>query len=55
MAYILCATQYRSPDATVQLIRYAIEIADILFFIAHGISNNRFKRLDLTQARKVLG
>ncbi|AOM42545.1 NAD-dependent epimerase/dehydratase family protein [Xenorhabdus hominickii] len=44
-----------SPEDAVQLITCAIEAEGITFFIAHGISNNRFKRLDLTQTRKVLG
>ncbi|OTA17064.1 UDP-glucose 4-epimerase [Xenorhabdus vietnamensis] len=44
-----------SPEDAVHLITCAIEVEDITFFIAHGISNNRFKRLDLTQTRKVLG
>ncbi|OTA21923.1 paratose synthase [Xenorhabdus beddingii] len=44
-----------SPEDAVQLITCAIEAENITFFIAHGISNNRFKRLDLTQTRKMLG
>ncbi|WP_446469766.1 NAD-dependent epimerase/dehydratase family protein [Xenorhabdus stockiae] len=44
-----------SPDDAVQLITCAIEAEEITFFIAHGISDNRFKRLDLTETRKVLG
>nr|WP_309145417.1 NAD-dependent epimerase/dehydratase family protein [Xenorhabdus yunnanensis] len=44
-----------SPEDAVRLITYAIEVEGITFFIAHGMSNNRFKRLDLTQTRKVLG
>ncbi|WP_340618409.1 NAD-dependent epimerase/dehydratase family protein [Xenorhabdus entomophaga] len=44
-----------SPEDAIQLINCAIEAEDITFFIAHGISNNRFKRFDLTQTRKILG
>ncbi|PHM33404.1 NAD-dependent epimerase/dehydratase family protein [Xenorhabdus innexi] len=44
-----------SPDDAVQLLTCAIETEEITFFIAHGISDNRFKRLDLTETRKVLG
>ncbi|MBD2797536.1 NAD(P)-dependent oxidoreductase [Xenorhabdus sp. 18] len=44
-----------SPEDAVQLITCAIEAEGITFFIAHGISNNRFKRLDLTQTHKMLG
>ncbi len=31
------------------------ELNDEPFVIAHGISNNRFKRLDITETKKVLG
>lgn len=44
-----------SPGDAVKLITCAIEAEAIAFFIAHGISDNRFKRLDLTQTRQVLG
>ncbi|MDX7986664.1 NAD(P)-dependent oxidoreductase [Xenorhabdus sp. 12] len=44
-----------SYEDAVHLITCAIEAEGITFFIAHGISNNRFKRFDLTQTRKVLG
>ena len=44
-----------SHDDAVHLIDRAIQ-ADIEgSFVAQGISNNRFKRLDLTETRKVLG
>ena len=44
-----------SHEDAVHLIDRAIN-ADIQgSFIAHGISNNRFKRLDLTETRKFLG
>jgi hypothetical protein len=32
-----------------------LETPDITFAMAHAISNNRFKRLDLTETRQVLG
>lgn len=44
-----------SPRDAVHLLECAIEAQNIQFFIAHGISNNRFKRLDLTATKKVLG
>ena len=44
-----------SPRDLVQLINCAIEAPDIRFFIAHGVSNNRVKRLDLAETRHVLG
>ncbi len=43
-----------SPKDIVQLIVRAIESRDISFFIAHGISNNRVKRLDLAETQRVL-
>ena len=44
-----------SHEDAVHLIDCAIQ-ADIQgTFVAHGISDNRFKRLDLTETRKVLG
>ena len=44
-----------SHDDAVHLIDRAIQ-ADIEgSFVAQGISNNRFKRLDLTETRKILG
>ena len=44
-----------SHEDAVHLIDRAIN-ADIQgSFIAHGISNNRFKRLDLTETREILG
>ena len=38
-----------------QLLVQCIETPDIGFAIAHGLSENRFKRLDLTSTRQVLG
>ena len=32
-----------------------VELSDDPFVIAHGISNNRFKRLDLTETKRILG
>ncbi len=37
------------------LIARCIETPDIQFAIVHGISDNRFKRLDLTDTREILG
>ena len=44
-----------SPKDVVQLIVRSIEAEGIDFFIAHGVSNNRIKRLDLSETRRVLG
>ncbi len=44
-----------SPKDTVDLISRSIETDGIDFFVAHGVSNNRAKRLDLTETRRVLG
>jgi len=38
-----------------QLLVRCIEAPAVLFAIVHAISNNRFKRLDLTSTRKLLG
>lgn len=44
-----------SPEDAVKLITCAIEAENITFFIGYGISNNRFKRFDLSPTREVLG
>lgn len=38
-----------------QLIARCIDAPDVLFAIVHGVSDNRFKRMDLTSARAVVG
>jgi nucleoside-diphosphate-sugar epimerase len=38
-----------------QLLVRCIEIPDVQFAIVHGISNNRFKRLDISSTRDLLG
>lgn len=38
-----------------QLLVRCIEAAEVPFAIIHAISNNRFKRLDLTSTREILG
>src|SRR5262249_727640 len=38
-----------------QLLVRCIEVSDISFAIVHGVSENRFKRLDLTSTRALLG
>lgn len=37
-----------------QLLRASIEVPNVQFALVHGISNNRFKRLDLTATRQIL-
>jgi len=44
-----------SPKDAVNLINSAIEAKNITFFIGYGISDNRFKRFDLSRTREVLG
>lgn len=44
-----------SPKDAVSLITRAIEAENITFFIGYGISDNRFKRFDLSRTREVLG
>lgn len=44
-----------SPRDAAHLIQRAVETTGIDFFVAHGISDNRFKRMDLAETRRVLG
>lgn len=46
---------YLSADDFNHLLLRCIETPDITFAIAHAISNNRFKRLDLTETRALFG
>jgi nucleoside-diphosphate-sugar epimerase len=46
---------YLHPDDFNHLLVRCLETPNITFLIVPGISNNRFKRLDLTEARQVLG
>jgi nucleoside-diphosphate-sugar epimerase len=43
------------PDDFNHLLVRCLETPDIHFAIVHGISDNRYKRLDLTETRRVLG
>ncbi|KTC35705.1 MAG: NAD-dependent epimerase/dehydratase family protein [Pseudomonas sp.] len=44
-----------SPRDAVQLLQRAVQTPGVQHFIGHGISNNRFKRLDLSETTRVLG
>ncbi len=44
-----------SPRDAVQLLQRAVETQGVKHLVAHGISNNRFKRLDLSETTRVLG
>jgi nucleoside-diphosphate-sugar epimerase len=46
---------YLHPDDLNHLLIQCLETPDISFAIVNAISNNRFKRLDLTETRQVLG
>jgi len=46
---------YVSARDLQQLLVRCIEAPDIPFAIAHGLSDNRFTRLDLTSTRELLG
>jgi nucleoside-diphosphate-sugar epimerase len=48
-------TAFLSPNDFNQLLIRCIETPDITFAIAHAISDNRFKRLDLTETIQTLG
>ena len=43
------------PDDLNQLLVRCLETPDIKFAIAHAISNNRYKRLDLSDTREIFG
>jgi len=38
-----------------QLINLCIEVENVQFAVLHGLSDNRFKRLDITDARELVG
>jgi len=44
-----------SPRDAVHLLQRSVEAEGVKHLIAHGISNNRFKRLDLSETTRVLG
>ncbi|AZF01539.1 UDP-glucose 4-epimerase [Pseudomonas orientalis] len=44
-----------SPRDAVQLLQRSVEAEGVKHLVAHGISNNRFKRLDLSETTRVLG
>lgn len=44
-----------SPNDAMQLLEKSLESESIQFFIGFGISNNSFKRFDLTETTRVLG
>ncbi|HSK89305.1 MAG TPA: NAD(P)-dependent oxidoreductase [Anaerolineales bacterium] len=46
---------FLSPDDFNDLLIKCLETPQITFAIAHAISNNKFKRLDLTETRDLLG
>ena len=46
---------YISEQDLNQLLVLCIEAPDVTFAVAHGISNNRFKRMDLTSTRRLFG
>jgi uronate dehydrogenase len=46
---------YLNPDDFNNLLVKCLETPDITFVIAHAISDNRYRRLDLTEAKELLG
>ena len=38
-----------------QLLNRCIDVENVKFAILHGLSNNRFKRLDISDARELVG
>lgn len=49
------ADAFLSPDDFNELLIGCLETPDITFAIGHAISDNRFKRLDLTETRALFG
>ena len=49
------AGAFLDPDDFNQLLVRCIETPDIPYFIAHAISNNRYKRLDLSETKEKVG
>lgn len=48
-------SMWLSPRDAVHLLQRAVEAEGVDFLIAHGVSNNRFKRLDISETSRVLG
>lgn len=46
---------YLHPDDFNQLLIQCLERTEVTFAIAHAISDNRYKRIDLTETRQALG
>jgi nucleoside-diphosphate-sugar epimerase len=44
-----------SPSDLNQLIQRCIDVEELRFAIFHGLSNNRFKRMDISNARRLVG
>ncbi len=45
---------FLSPRDACHLFTRCIEVENVEYFVAHGVSNNRFKRLDTSETEKVL-
>lgn len=52
---MLSLSGYVSEQDLNQLLLRCVQALDVPFAIVHGISNNRFKRLDITDTRDLLG
>jgi NAD+ dependent glucose-6-phosphate dehydrogenase len=52
-AYRICT--YVSERDLNQLLVRCIEVPDVSFAVVHGLSDNRFKRLDISSTRELLG
>lgn len=46
---------YVSEDDVQQLLERCVDVPDVQFAIVHGLSDNRFKRLDLSDTRRLTG
>ena len=52
-AYLL--SKFISPQDASHLLVQCVETPNVRFAIVHGVSNNRFKRLDITSTKELLG
>lgn len=52
-AYLL--SKFLSPRDSSHLLVQCVEVPDVQFAIVHGVSDNRFKRLDITSTRELVG
>ncbi len=55
IASLRYTTQFISQRDTVQLLQKCVDVEDVQYAIVHGLSENLFKRLDISDTRELLG